>query len=460
MATIAEAVAAQSSSPSQGGGPRPTVTTPDNPIRVKELNAKLGSWISRLGHIHVEGQVTQINKKPGQRTAWITLRDPQATASINITTDPGKIPAGLTDGDRVIIFGKPNLWQGRASLSLRAQSIDQVGEGDLLQRIEKFRQVLRAEGATRPELKRRLPLLPRRVGLITGSDSAAQRDVIAMATERWPSVDFHVINTPVQGPATEREVVKALAALDRMPDIDVIIVARGGGSVEDLLPFSSEKIVRAAISCTTPVVSAIGHEPDNPVLDDVADFRAATPTDAAKNVVPDMVAELSEILVKEENIGKAIARNIAAERTELSIKHTHVDSLGAAIVGRERDSLATSRSSLQWIMERNVTAERNSLVRLMQQARYCNPGNRIENEYASLAGIREHLDAVSPRSVMERGFSIVADAKTGSVITAADQVSGGARLTITFADGSSRDVMVMAAAHAIVGVTTEGSEQQ
>ncbi|QDF15408.1 hypothetical protein SEA_MOLLYMUR_47 [Gordonia phage Mollymur] len=435
-----------------------TITTPDNPIRVKELNAKIGAWISRLGHIHVEGQVTQINKKPGQRTAYLTLRDPQATASINITSDPRTVPEGLSDGDRVIIFGKPNLWQGRANLSLRAQSIDQVGEGDLLQRIEKFRQVLRAEGATRPEVKRRLPLLPRRIGLITGADSAAQRDVIAMATGRWPSAIFQVINTPVQGPATEREVVKALAALDRMDDVDVIIVARGGGSVEDLLPFSSEKIVRAAISCTTPVVSAIGHEPDNPVLDDVADFRAATPTDAAKNVVPDMVAELAQILTIEEGIAKTIQRHVASELDGLGHMANRVAGLGSTIIANERHSLTSIGDHVERLVHRGFDTERNAASRLSTQVRYANPGHLIENEYAWLAGMRDHLDAVSPRSIMERGFSIVSDARTGAVITASDQVSGGARLTITFADGASRDVMVMAAAHATVGVTTEGTE--
>ncbi|AXH70430.1 exonuclease [Gordonia phage Daredevil] len=438
-----------------------STTTLDTPIRVKELNTKIGAWISRLGHIHVEGQVTQINRRPGAHTAFLTLRDPQAAASVSVTASPGKIPAELTDGDSVVVFGKPSFWQGRGNLSLRASEIHQVGEGDLLRRIALFRQSLAGEGALRPELKKRLPMLPRRIGLITGAESAAERDVLSVAKQRWAAADFCVINTPVQGPSTSREVARAIKALDDQDDIDVIIIARGGGSVEDLLPFSSEQIIRAVMMCETPVISAIGHEPDNPVLDDVADFRAATPTDAAKNVVPDAMVEVAGLLTVGESLASAFARNVEREVTGLHSMEARVNGLGGQILARERSTFNGWRSQFDLTMAHSLQSERNSLLSFSNAIRYANPGSRIENEYVAIAALGDHLEAVSPKAVMERGFAIVTNARTGDVITTGSQISGGTSLTITFADGSTRDVMALALPHSSVGIKQpEGTEAQ
>lgn len=269
-------------------------TTPDSPWPVREVNAKVKAWIEKLGHIWVEGQLTQVNVKPTWKLSYLTLRDPEAEASVQVTCPTSLIqgfPSPLKDGDRVVVYGKPAFYAGRGSFSLWVTDIRAVGVGELLARIERLRQQLASEGLFDADRKKPLPFLPNRVGLITGRGSAAERDVLAVSQSRWPEVQFEVINTAVQGASAVPEIIEALEKLDANPAVDVIIIARGGGSVEDLLPFSEEALQRAVAQATTPVVSAIGHEPDNPVLDNVADLRAATPTDAAKKVVPDVAAE-------------------------------------------------------------------------------------------------------------------------------------------------------------------------
>ena len=267
-------------------------TTSESPWPVRDLNTRVKQWIERLGHVWVEGQLAQINYKPSWRLSYVTLRDPQAEASVQLTCPSSLLrDMDLSDGDRVVVYGKPAFYAGRGSFSLWVTQIRRVGVGELLARINALREALAREGLFDPVRKKPLPFLPRRVGLITGRGSAAERDVLAVARDRWPEVDFEVINTAVQGPSAVPEIVKALKVLDDAAGVDVIIIARGGGSVEDLLPFSEEALQRAVATCSTPVVSAIGHEPDNPILDNVADVRAATPTDAAKRVVPDVLAE-------------------------------------------------------------------------------------------------------------------------------------------------------------------------
>ena len=265
-------------------------TSAENPWPVREVNSKVKAWIERLGSVWVEGQLAQVNIKPSWRFSYLTLRDVEAEMSLQVTCDTALLqnaPAPLRDGDRVVVYGKPTFFTGRGSFSLRATEIRPVGVGELLARIERLRQQLASEGLFDASRKLPLPYLPRCIGLITGRSSAAERDVLSVAEDRWPHVNFKVINTAVQGAPAVPEVIAALEALDADPEVDVIIIARGGGSVEDLLPFSEEALQRAVSRARTPVVSAIGHEPDNPVLDNVADLRAATPTDAAKRVVPD-----------------------------------------------------------------------------------------------------------------------------------------------------------------------------
>ncbi len=224
----------------------------------------------------------------------MVLRDPAADMSLSVTaprTLVDNAPVKLVEGVQVVVCGKPNFYTGRGTLTLRLSEIRAVGIGELLARIERLRQLLAAEGLFDPRLKRPIPFLPNMIGLITGRASAAEHDVTTVAAARWPAVQFAVRNTAVQGPTAVSQIVKALRELDSDASVDVIVLARGGGSVEDLLPFSDETLCRAIAACRTPVVSAVGHEPDNPLCDLVADLRAATPTDAAKKIVPDTAAE-------------------------------------------------------------------------------------------------------------------------------------------------------------------------
>jgi exodeoxyribonuclease VII large subunit len=273
-------------------------TTPEAPWPVRTVARKIAAWIDRLGAVWVEGQITQISAKPGTGTAFITLRDPVADVSVTLTCATALVrdrQPQLVDGCRVIVHGKPSLHLGRSTLSLRVDEIRAVGIGELLARIERIRRILDAEGAFDPRRKRALPLLPSCVGLITGRGSAAERDVLSNATARWPAVRFRVCNVAVQGPLAVSQIIDALHALDADSAVEVIVLARGGGSVEDLLPFSDEALCRAVSRCVTPVVSAIGHEPDTPLVDHVADKRCSTPTDAGKCVVPDVAEETAAL---------------------------------------------------------------------------------------------------------------------------------------------------------------------
>ena len=273
-------------------------TTPETAWPVRELNSKVKGWIERLGYVWVEGQITQYKANNRWKFSYLTLRDPEIEASIQITCNTTLLTSAdnpIAQGDRVVVYGKPSFYEGRGSFSLWVTEIRPVGIGAMLARIEQLRRRLATEGLFDDSRKHPLPFLPNNIGLITGRGSAAERDVLSVSQGRWPDVQFTIINTAVQGARAVPEIIAALAELDANPDVDVIIIARGGGSVEDLLPFSEEALQYAVAECRTPVVSAIGHEPDNPILDNVADLRAATPTDAAKRVVPDVLAELQQV---------------------------------------------------------------------------------------------------------------------------------------------------------------------
>ncbi|WP_231984163.1 exodeoxyribonuclease VII large subunit, partial [Mycobacterium sp. E342] len=266
----------------------------ENPFPVRAVAIRVAGWIDKLGTVWVEGQLAQISTRPDSKTVFMVLRDPAADMSLSVTCSRDLVanaPVKLTEGTQVVVCGKPSFYTGRGTFSLRLSEIRAVGVGELLARIDRLRRLLDAEGLFDPRLKRPIPFLPNMIGLITGRASAAERDVTTVATGRWPGVRFAVRNTAVQGPNAVAQIVEALYELDRHVEVDVIVVARGGGSVEDLLPFSDETLCRAIAACRTPVISAVGHEPDNPLCDLVADVRAATPTDAAKKVVPDTAAE-------------------------------------------------------------------------------------------------------------------------------------------------------------------------
>lgn len=273
-------------------------TSAEAPLPVGEVSRLIGGWIDRLGAVWVEGQITQLSRRPGAGVVFLTLRDPSHDISVSVTCFRqvfDRIADVVTEGARVVVLAKPEWYAPRGQLSLRATEIRPVGIGELLVRLELLKKSLAAEGLFALDRKKPLPFLPQLIGLVCGRASAAERDVLENARRRWPAVRFEVRNTAVQGVHAVNQVVQAVKELDDLPDVDVIIVARGGGSVEDLLPFSDEQLIRTVAECRTPVVSAIGHEPDSPLLDLVADLRASTPTDAAKKVVPDVGEELDRV---------------------------------------------------------------------------------------------------------------------------------------------------------------------
>jgi exodeoxyribonuclease VII large subunit len=283
------------------------------------LSEKLKAHIDRAPAAWVEGQVIEFNRRSGM--SFITLRDVDAEVSLSLTVFSSvldRLALPLEQGTRVVAQLKADFWVKTGRLSMQARDIRPVGLGDLLARIERLRRLLSAEGLFSSQRKQRLPLLPHRIGLITGRGSDAMKDVMRNAALRWPAVDFEVREVAVQGPGCVPQVTAALAELDAMPEVDVIIIARGGGSLEDLLPFSSEDLIRAVSAARTPVVSAIGHEADRPLLDEVADLRASTPTDAAKRVVPDVAEELNRIGQARAALTRSIAQLVGRETDRLS----------------------------------------------------------------------------------------------------------------------------------------------
>ena len=268
------------------------VSSEHSPWQVSQLSKSLKDWIEKLGRVWVEGELQQLQVRGSN--VFGSLRDLDVENSIEIhafDAANAEIEAGLAQGDRVVALLQPQFWAKTGKLTMRVLKMHKVGLGELLERIEKLRQQLIAEGLADPERKKSLPFLPTKIGLITGAKSDAEKDILQNAKLRWPEVQFEVMNTLVQGDKAPAEVIMAMQQLDQMPEVDLIIIARGGGSFQDLLPFSDERLVRAAAALSKPVVSAIGHENDSPLLDLVADLRASTPTDAAKRVVPDVIEE-------------------------------------------------------------------------------------------------------------------------------------------------------------------------
>ncbi|HLS50273.1 MAG TPA: exodeoxyribonuclease VII large subunit, partial [Actinomycetaceae bacterium] len=291
-------------------------TTAHHPWPVRLLSTKIAEYVARMTPVWVEGQIVQLNRRPGATMAFLTLRDTDANVSLPVKINARHLPE-VAEGARVVVHAKPDFWMVNGSLSLMAREIRPVGLGDLLARIEQLKRTLAAEGLFAPERKVALPFLPRRIGLICGRESKAEHDVVVNARARWPGARFDIREVAVQGPGTVEQVSAALAELDALAEVDVIVIARGGGSVEDLLPFSNEQLVRAAAACATPLVSAIGHETDAPLLDLVADYRASTPTDAAKRIVPDVREERLGLRTARERIRAAIVARISAEQRML-----------------------------------------------------------------------------------------------------------------------------------------------
>jgi exodeoxyribonuclease VII large subunit len=322
-----------------------TPSSPEAPWPVRTVARKIADWIGRLGEVWVEGQVAQLSRRGGAATVFLTLRDPAADLSVPVTChrDVAERPGlELTEGARVIVRARPDYYVARGSFSLRATEIRAVGLGELLARIERVRRLLAAEGLFDAARKRPLPFAPAVVGVITGRDSAAERDVLVTARRRWPAVRFEMYNCAVQGPTAAASVMEGLRRMDADPDVEVIVIARGGGSVEDLLPFSDEGLVRAIAATRTPVVTAVGHETDTTLVDHVADVRAATPTDAAHRVVP----EIGEQRRLVDGL-RSRARQVLAGRLEQQVRWLEsvrtrpvLASPDRLLHGREEDVLA------------------------------------------------------------------------------------------------------------------------
>ncbi len=275
----------------------PLESSPEHPQPLRTVSHLVRGWVERLGAVWVEAQLIEINRRSGSRTVFLTLRDKLAEVSASVTISPATLDTAgpLTEGATVVARLKPGFYEASGRFSFACDAITVVGEGRLLARLEQTKRLLQAEGLFDPALKKSLPFLPGVVGLVTGAGSAAERDVVENARRRWPAVRFAVRHALVQGPQAAAEVMAAITGLDQQSEVDVIVVARGGGSLEDLLPFSDEGLIRVAYRCRTPLVSAIGHDSDTPILDLVADVRASTPTDAAKRVVPDAAEEAARV---------------------------------------------------------------------------------------------------------------------------------------------------------------------
>lgn len=368
-------------------------TSPESPAPVRTVSRLLADWIGRLGGIWIEGQIAQISRRPGMRTLWLTLRDTDADLSLSVvaeTTVVDVVSPPLAEGQRVIIYGRPEFYAGRGALQIRAREIRPVGRGALLEELERLRALFQAEGLFAPERKRPLPFLPRRVGLISGRASAALRDVTVNARLRWPGVHFEIREVAVQGATAVPAIVEALAELNAHPDVDVIVVARGGGSVEDLLPFSNERLIRAVVASRVPVVTAIGHEQDVPLVDLVADVRASTPTDAAKRVVPD--------------------------------------------VTEERERITQQRQRARRILERRITTDSSDVARAVATARR-SVQRRVDHGRVDLDHLRARLTALSPASTLERGYAVLRT-REGAVVRDPATLTAGESLDARVAGGA------------------------
>jgi exodeoxyribonuclease VII large subunit len=390
----------------------PLETTPESPVPVRTVLRMVGEWVGRLGRVWVEGQIAELNRRGN--AVFLTLRDPVAAVSARVVCTRAVFDANdppPAEGARVVIWARPDFNVARGSFSLTALEIRAVGIGELLARLERLRRTLAAEGLFAAERKRPLPFLPAVIGLICGRDSAAERDVLKNAALRWPAVRFRVEQVAVQGPFAVEEIVAALQQLDADPAVEVIIVTRGGGSIEDLLPFSDETLVRAVAACRTPVVSAIGHEQDAPILDYVADVRASTPTDAARRVVPDVGEQLALIAQLRTRARRSLAGRLDREMSWL--------------VGiKSRPALADP--------VREIERQQELVAALTQRARRCLSAT-LDRAGDDVSHTRARLLALSPAATLRRGYAIVQHGDS-SVVRSAAEVAPAEKLIVRFAD--------------------------
>jgi exodeoxyribonuclease VII large subunit len=381
---------------------------------VASFNRGVAQWLTKLPTLWVEGEVTELKRHDRWATVFFTLKDPGDGSCVGVTMARRRFDAlrlDLADGERVHVFGRPELFEQRGDYRMRALTIERLGVGAHLAALERLKTKLAAEGLFAADRKRLLPLLPRRIGLVTGSDAAAKRDVITTIQGRFPGANVLVAETYVQGPRAAAGVIDALGALCAEPQLDVIVLARGGGSFEDLLPFSDERLVRAVAACPVPIVSAVGHEQDTPLCDLAADVRASTPTAAGKLVVP----ELSQLSGKLDRLREALAR---------SVRRT-----------LERDAQALERSAERLRAAPHLTLERQGqrVERAHERLRQA-PALAVERKRAALESTAGRLLVLSPLKTLQRGYAIV---RTESkVVTAREDVSPGTHVQVRVADGS------------------------
>ncbi len=385
-------------------------TSAEAPVPVRTVLQAVGGWIGKLGRIWVEGQIAECKKRGN--TVFLTLRDPIAAVSAQVICTRTVFDAvSPAEGARVVMFVKPDFNATRGSFALTAIEIRAVGIGELLARLEKLRRQLAAEGLFSQERKRTLPFLPGVIGLVCGRESAAERDVVQNAQRRWPAVRFRIEQSAVQGPYAAGEVIEAVKKLDADPEVNVIVIARGGGSLEDLLPFSDESLLRAVAACRTPVVSAIGHEQDSPLLDYVADLRASTPTDAAKRIVPDVAEQQALVTQLRDRARRSVLGWLEREYAWL---HAVTSRPALADPVREIERQAEQAGAL-------VRRARQSLNGTLQRA-----GDDI-------AHTRARLLALSPAATLRRGY-VIAQNADGVVVRSGAEVSPGEELLLRFAD--------------------------
>jgi exodeoxyribonuclease VII large subunit len=381
---------------------------------VAAFNGGVAQWLGRLPTVWVEGEVTELRRHERWASVFFTLKDPGDGSSVGVTMPRGRFDAlrlELADGERVHVFGRPELFEQRGDLRLRALSIERFGVGAHLAALERLKAALAAEGLFAAERKRPLPLLPRRIGLVTGNDAAAKRDVLTTIQSRFPAAHVLVAETYVQGPRAALGIVDALRALAEEPDVDVIVLARGGGSFEDLLPFSDERLVRAVAASPVPVVSAVGHEQDTPLCDLAADVRASTPTMAGKLVVP----ELSQLSGRLDRARESLARGV---RRTLERDAQRLDRTAERLRAAPRVALERERRRVESTHERLRRA----------------PALAVERKAAALEATAGRLVALSPKATLKRGYAIV---RTDShVVTAATAVAPGTRVDVELAEGA------------------------
>jgi exodeoxyribonuclease VII large subunit len=386
---------------------------PEVPLAVHSVSTMIGEYIGRLGTIWVEGQLAEVNPRKG--LTYLSLRDTDRDVSLSLYVATGVMESLATtveQGSRVLVQVKADWWAKRGSLQFKVLQIRAVGIGELMARLEALRNLLAAEGLFNDDRKKPLPFLPRRIGLICGQASDAMHDVIENAKRRWPDVQFEVREVAVQGVNCVRQVSGALTELDAISDIDVIVIARGGGAFEDLLPFSDESLIRVVAGIDTPVVAAIGHEEDRPLIDYVADYRASTPTDAARKIVPDVLQEISDIRNARARIQSLISAGVAKLEQQLALT-------------RSRPALASPATLITQRLNENTA---------LRSAMHLKVRSFVELESAHLNGTKATLRALSPQGTLERGFSIVRNEKNQIVKTAAN-AKAGELLRIKFAEG-------------------------